>query len=71
MARVIANHHDDAVATNHLALVTDLLDAWLDLHVFPLLVPVDDSSPGEVVGRQLYNHAVVGEDSDVVHPHLP
>ena len=30
--RVLADHHDAAVATNHLALVTDLLDAGLDLH---------------------------------------
>lgn len=32
VARVIADHHDLAVATNHLAVVTDLLDAWLNFH---------------------------------------
>ena len=32
VARVLADDHDTAVATNHLALVTDLLDARLDLH---------------------------------------
>ncbi|GGA63615.1 hypothetical protein GCM10011490_12830 [Pseudoclavibacter endophyticus] len=32
VARVLANDHDAAVATNHLALVTDFLDAGLDLH---------------------------------------
>src|SRR4051794_8978399 len=30
---VLADHHDAAVATDHLALVTDLLDAGVDLHV--------------------------------------
>ncbi len=35
VARVLANHHDAAVATNHLALVTDLLNAWVDLHRLP------------------------------------
>ncbi len=29
---VVTDDHDVAVATNHLALVTDLLDTRLDLH---------------------------------------
>ncbi len=29
---VVTDDHDIAVATNHLALVTDLLDTRLDLH---------------------------------------
>src|SRR3954447_25981462 len=33
VARVVADHHDAAVATDHLALVTDRLDARVDLHV--------------------------------------
>src|SRR4051794_15041824 len=32
VTRVLADHHDAAVATNHLALVTDRLDARVDLH---------------------------------------
>src|SRR5215210_4205330 len=32
VTRVVADHHDAAVATDHLALVTDLLDARVDLH---------------------------------------
>src|SRR5687768_9182132 len=32
VARVVAVDHDAAVATDHLALVTDLLDAGSDLH---------------------------------------
>lgn len=32
MARVFADHHDNTVATNHLALVTHLLNARIDLH---------------------------------------
>src|SRR3954451_8326966 len=35
VARVLADHHDAAVATDHLALVTDRLDARVDLHVSP------------------------------------
>jgi hypothetical protein len=30
---VVANDHDATVATNNLALVADLLDAWVNLHV--------------------------------------
>jgi hypothetical protein len=33
VARVVADDHDATVATNNLALVTDLLDAWVYLHV--------------------------------------
>ena len=36
----------------------------------PLLVAVRDSTPGEVVGSQLYLNLVAGQDTDVVHPHL-
>lgn len=32
VARVFADHHDAAVATNHLAFVTDSFNAGLDLH---------------------------------------
>ena len=32
VARVLANHHDVAVATNDLALVTNRLNAGVDLH---------------------------------------
>ncbi len=87
VARVLADHHDLAVATNHLALVTDWLNAWVDLHecsLFAVLVPagwwavtsecllvaVDNTSASEVVWAQLYNHAILREDSDVVLAHL-
>src|ERR1700712_5387485 len=35
VTRVLADDHDAAVATNHLALVTDRLNARVDLHVSP------------------------------------
>ena len=33
VVQVVADHHDPAVAADHLALVADLLDAGLDLHI--------------------------------------
>jgi hypothetical protein len=36
-----------------------------------LLVPVHDPPATEVVGTELYDDPVVGQDADVVHPHLP
>src|SRR6478735_8735659 len=36
VTRVLADHHDAAVATDHLALVTDRLDARVDLHLSAL-----------------------------------
>lgn len=71
MARVLANHHHATVAANDLALVANLLDARVNLHVLSfLLVAVDDAATGQVVGRQLNNHAVLGEDADVVLSHF-
>src|SRR3954470_13336192 len=35
-----------------------------------LLVAVDDASAGQVVGRELHDHAVLGQDADVVLAHL-
>ena len=71
MARVLANHHHATVAANDLALVANLLDARVNLHVLSfLLVAVDDAATSQVVGRQLNNHAVLGEDADVVLSHF-
>jgi hypothetical protein len=36
----------------------------------PLLVAVDDPAACQIVGAQLYDHAVLGEDADVVLAHL-
>src|SRR3954471_20387886 len=66
-----ADDHHAAVATDDPALVADRLDAWLALHgTGSLLVAVDDAAARQVVGRELHDHAVLGEDADVVLPHL-
>src|SRR3954467_4349973 len=73
MAGVVAEHHHAPVPTDDLALVTDLLDARLDLHSLAeplLLVPVDDAAAGQVVRRELNHDPVLGQDADVVLAHL-
>src|SRR3954463_15215542 len=85
VAQVLADDHDATVAADHLALVTDLLDAGLDLHGCRLLetqprprlvlnrgllVAVDDAPAGQVVRRELHDDPVLGEDPDVVLTHL-
>lgn len=72
MTRVLADHHYATVATNDLALVTDLLDAWVYLHVFlsGLFVAINDSSAAEIVGAELHDHTVFWQDFDVVLTHL-
>lgn len=78
VSRVIADNHDATVATNDLALVTDLLDAWVNLHVSylawgsrePLLVAINDSTSGEIVGAKFNNDFVLGKNADVVLPHF-
>ncbi len=56
MAEVLADHHDNAIATDDFALIANLFDAWFDLHDPPLtsgycclLVSVDDATSGEVI----------------------
>ncbi len=82
MAWVLADHHDATVATNDLALVANLLDAWVYLHVSyfswgscepvfkSLFVAVDDAATSQGVRAQFYDHAVLWEDTDVVLAHL-
>ena len=82
MAWVLADHHDATVATNDLALVANLLDAWVNLHVSyfclgssptgfkSLLVAIDNAATGQVVGAQLNNHLVLWEDANVVLTHF-
>src|ERR1700751_3444225 len=83
VARIGADHHDPPMPTDHPALVTDGLDARVHLHGWSilfllvggwfgllLLVSVHDAAPGQVVGRQLHHHPVLGQDADVVLPHL-
>jgi hypothetical protein len=38
--------------------------------VVVLLVPINNAAPGQVVGRELHHDAVLGQDADVVLPHL-
>ena len=60
MAQVLADHHDPTVAADHLALVTDLLDARLNLHV--LLALLVGSVPLRVSGAGLLVVSAVAED---------
>jgi len=39
--------------------------------LFGLLVSVYDPAAAQVVGTQLHHNPVVGQDTDVVHPHFP
>ena len=74
------------VTADHLALLTDSLDARTDLHrclgngetdsgaqaamTAALLVSVGDATSSEVVGGELDLDPVAREDADVVHAHL-
>ena len=82
VTRVVADNHDATVATNDLALVANLLDAWVNLHVSyffwgsfepvfkSLLVAVNNAPTGQVIGAELYDYAVLWEDTNVVLAHL-
>jgi hypothetical protein len=70
---VLADDHDNTVATDDLAFVANRLHAGLDLHArsLVLLVAVDDAASGQVIRRQLHHYAVLRKDPDVVLAHLP
>ncbi len=82
MANVLADNHDATVATDDLALVANLLDAWVYLHVSnfcsgllltvckSLFVAINDAATSQVITAQLNNHAVLWEDADVVLAHF-
>ena len=47
VTKVVANDHDATITTNDLALVANLLHAWLYLHDIPsfLLVTINNATP--------------------------
>src|SRR3954470_12108429 len=72
VTRVVADDLHAPMAADHLALLAHLLDARTNLHLcLSLLVPIGDSTAGEVVRRELHLDAITGQDADVVHAHLP
>src|SRR5690606_8201614 len=44
--------------------------SWEPLLLDRSAVAVDDAAAGQVVGRELHDHTVLGDDADVVLPHL-
>jgi hypothetical protein len=40
MAKVFANDHNASLAADDLALIADLLNAWLHLHLFSFLLTI-------------------------------
>jgi hypothetical protein len=45
VTQVLADHHDPAVTADHLALVADLLDAGMNLHLPAVLIGLPVSDP--------------------------
>jgi len=48
VAKVFANDHDATLAANDFALIANLLNAWINLHVFApsLLITINNSTFG-------------------------
>jgi len=72
MSNVDANHPHYSFAPDHLAFVAYLFDRCSDLHLLApsLFLAVDNSSPGQVVRRELYLYLISGKDLDIVHAHF-
>lgn len=72
MSGVDANHPHYSLAPYHLTLVTDLFNRCPDLHLpaLSLFLPISNSPPAQIVGRELYLDLISGEDLDIVHAHF-
>jgi hypothetical protein len=80
VARVGADHAHNTVAADDFAVAAHFLDRCSDFHVVLLnlcsisnlrsLRAKHDTSPTQIVGRQLDSDLVAREDADVVHSHL-
>ena len=55
VAQVLADHHDPAMTADHLALVADLLDAGLNLHLPAVLIGLSRTRPADA-GRSRVSH---------------
>src|ERR1700739_421106 len=85
--RIRADDHNPAMPADDPALAADLLHTRLDLHLpglscgaadqsrcapsWFLLVPVDNPPTTEVVGAQLDDDPVIGQDPGLLPPHPP
>ena len=47
VAQVLADHHDPAMTADHLALVANLLDAGLNLHLPAVLIGLSRTRPAD------------------------
>jgi hypothetical protein len=67
-----ADYAHYALAVNHLALITNLLDGRTYLHWTPSIsfIPVSYATAIQIVGRQLNQHSITRKNSDEVFPHL-
>jgi hypothetical protein len=80
MPRVGADHANDAIATDDLAVAADFLDRCLNSHrsgpFYLSEIPVEslrpeyDASLGQIVRCKFHRNFVTRKDADVVHPHL-
>ena len=55
VTQVLADHHDPAVTADHLALVADLLDAGINLHLPAVLIGLPRARPASA-GRSRVSH---------------
>src|SRR5690554_5826136 len=68
--RRITRHLLQILLTLGLTFTVCLTSRWVWVRLSWLLVAVDDPPAGEVVRRELHHDPVLGQDADVVLPHL-
>jgi hypothetical protein len=75
MFRLLADYAHNPLAPDHLAFLAQWLHRCSDFHypafLSPLLKPIRDSSPRQIVGTQFYQHFVSRQYAYIVHPHFP
>lgn len=61
VTQVLADHHDPTVTTDHLALLADLLDARLNLHVRPISCMCASGHDASPSGDRFFPDRAAGE----------
>ena len=72
MLGIFADNAQNAFSLDHLAINADRLNRCSNFHIFlaSLSIPIENSTSGEVIGRELYQNPITGQNLDVVHPDL-
>jgi hypothetical protein len=69
---ILADHAYNAFSLDYLAVNADGLNRCSNFHIFSASLPIaiENSTSGEVIGRELNQNSVTGQNLNIVHSDL-